>query len=296
MAKEDFDLDKFLGEVEVEAGEEETLRKFFSRDKNKGFVLRQSDYDKKMNTAKAEAATAAQALADKQEVYDRLVTENIAYKGNADKAVSELKEKMESELATLRGKAVLAAELAGLSLDDIEDGTPIPTKVKAKEFNIAELDGKFVKPEDLNRLATGHINLTLDLGDVQDVHEELIGKKMNRKDKETLLAEYSKDIAAANKVGAATPQLMQTADRLYEFSAKRGETETARIKKIETDAEARGREKAIAEMSERGLPAPRRAGTGSPIFNHTRKEGEKPVAGRGVALAMKALNEKQAAA
>lgn len=295
MAKEDFDLDKLIGEMELtDDTEKETARKILSREKNQGFVLRQSDYDKKMNAAKAEATTAAQALAEKQEVYDRLVNENLGYKGKTDEVVQAYKDKMEKELTALRGKAVKAAELAGMSLDDIEDDTPAPRAKATPELDLSELDKKFVSLDAINRLATGQVNLILDLEEIRDVHEELIGKKLTRKDREMLLAEYNKDIATAQRNKTQIPVLMETANRLYEYSDKRSELEKGKLEKIVADAEAKGREKAIAEMSERGLPAPRRAGTGSPLFNKTRKVGEKVESGRGIALAMKALNEQAA--
>lgn len=297
MAKDDFDLDKFLGEVEVEAGEEETLRKFFSRDKNKGFVLRQSEFDKKMNAAKAEAQTTAQALADKQATLDDLVTRNIGYKDSAETAVAEFKAKTEKEIKVLKAKAVRAAELAGLELDEIEVDDPAPKARKAAELDLSELDKKYVTGDDLNRIATGLVNLTNELEEIKDVHEELFDKKMTRAQRETLLDEHNKAITAAQRDKKPIPMLMQTADRLYEYSGKKTELEKGKLTKLVADAEARGRQNAIKEMGDSGLPTPRRAGTGSVLFaDKTRKVGDAPVRDRGVKLALEALEKTRAGA
>lgn len=298
MAKDEFNLDEFLAEREFEDdAEKAVVTKFFSKEKNQRAVLAQKAFDRKMDAAKAEAQTAAQALADKQAVLDDLVTRNIGYKDTAETAVSEFKAKTEREIKSLKLKAVKAAELAGLELDEIEVDEPTPKAKKAAELDLSELDKKYVTGDALNRLATGHVNLTLDLDDIKDVHEDLIGKKMTRKEKETLLAEYNKDIATSQRAGnPQAPPLMDTADRLHGYSEKREEIQKGKLAKIVADAEAKGYQKRITEEGDQGLPAPRRTGTGSILFNEkTRKVGDAPVRDRGVKLALEAIR-KQAAA
>jgi hypothetical protein len=115
---------------------------------------------------------------------------------------------------------------------------------------------------------------------------------MTRKQKEELLAEFGKDLTK-NPQGT----LMQTADRLYEFSNKRDELDKGKLKKLIEDAEARGRQKAIQEAGDSGLPVPRRTGTGSILFtDKTRKAGEAPEQGRGQRLAREALEKSRATA
>lgn len=297
MPKDEFNLDEFLAEREFEDDvEKAVVTKFFSKEKNQRAVLAQKAFDRKMDAAKAEAQSAVQALADKQAVLDDLVTRNIGYKGDAEKALEEFKTKTEKEIRVLKGKAVKAAELAGLELDEIEVDDPAPKARKAAELDLSELDKKYVTGEDLNRIATGLVNLTNELEEIKDVHEELFGKKMTRTQRETLLDEHNKAITVAQRDKKPIPMLMQTADRLHEYSEKRSETEKGKLAKLVADAEAKGYQKRITEEGDQGLPAPRRTGIGSVLFNEkTRKAGDAPVRDRGVKLALEAIR-KQAAA
>ncbi len=294
--KDDFNLDEFLAEREFENDDEkEAARKIFSREKNQRAVLTQKAFDRKMDAAKTDLAEKQATLAEKQATLDGLVTDNISYKGKADQAVEEYKAKTEKEVAKLKLQVAKAAELAGLDPDDVEVDLPAPKR--KPEIDLSELDKKFVNLDAINKLATGHINLTLDLDDIKDVHEDLIGKKMSRKEKENLLAEYNKDIAAALKIGAATPPLMATADRLHGYTEKRSELDKGKLAKLVADAEEKGRQRAIKEMGDSGLPTPRRAGTGSVLFaDKTRKPTDPPVRDRGIKLALEALEKQRAAA
>lgn len=292
----DFDLDKFLTEVEVEDdAEREVLKKVYGRAKNQGMVLRQSEFDKKLNTAKQEAAATLQALTDKQATLDQLITENINYKGKVDASVEAYTAKTEKEVATLRAKAVKAAHEAGYELDDIEADellTP-PKKAKGSDIDLSALDSKYLSQDAANRLATGLTTFGLEMDDIKDTYEELNGKKITRAQKEELMQEYGKDVALANKTGQPAPRLTVTADRLFEFSGKRTASDEARLKKLVDDAEARGRQKAIQEMGESGLPTPRRAGENiSPLLRErTRKPTDPPVRDRAQKMALEALQK-----
>lgn len=293
----DFDLDKFLTEVEVEDdAEREVLKKVYARTKNQGMVLRQSEFDKKLNTAKQEAAATLQALTDKQATLDQLITDNIGYKGKVDASVEAYTAKTEKELGTLRAKAVKAAELAGYTLDDIEADellTPPPKKAKGADIDLSELDKKYVTSAALERLATGQVNLIMELDEVKDTYQELYDKKLTLTQRNELLSEYGKDVALASRQGQTPPRLTATADRLFEFGGKRTASDEARLKKLVDDAEARGRQKAIQEMGESGLPTPRRAGENiSPLLrDKTRKPTDPPIRNRGQAMALEALQK-----
>ncbi len=292
---DEFDLDEFLKDFDL-GDKADAVKQVLSTDANKkklqGAVLRQSEFDKKMNAAKHDLSIKLGELETKQKSLDDLITKNIAYKGEADKAVQAEIAKAQKEVNQLRGKAVKAAELAGYSLDEIDAEEIAPRKPEIDlEALKKEIAKDSVSPAMLDRLATGHINLSLDLDDVKDTYQELYGKHITRAQKEELLVEFGKDL---NK--DQTAKIITTADRLFKFGEKREEGDKARVAKLLEDARADERAKITKEMSDQGLPAPRRTGPISPIAIRTRKEGEKPTEGRGIALALEHLNKQRAGA
>jgi hypothetical protein len=287
----DFDLDKFLADVELEEGEKDTARKIFARTKNQGMVLRQSEFDRKMNAGKADLQKLQADVEAKQAVYDKLVNENLNYKGTVDSAFEKYKKSAELDLQKATSKAIKAAELAGITLDDIDDEILPAAKNRKQDVDVAELRKGLVSNDDLNRLATGQVNLLLALDEIKDTHEELMGKKMSTPQKNELLTEFAKDVGRNGNNWT----LMQTADRLFEFSDKRQDLSKAQLKKLETEAEQRGYQKAMQERSDAGLPAPRRAADMPIFFKKSENQPEKASSRNRVAAAMEAVNKSRMA-
>lgn len=292
----DFDLDGFLADLDL-GDKGDVLKEVLSNEKNKKklqeSVLRQSDYDKRMNESKAAVQKQLDEVAAKQASLDALITQNIAYKGKADEAVAKAQEEVEKAQA----KLAKAASKAGYDLDDEFDDDLLTPRKAAPAIDVEKLKKELgldsvVSPAMLDRLATGHINLTLELDEIKDTYQDLHGKRLSRAQKEELLQAYNEDVSAhlRKHPQSQPPPLEATAVRLFNFDEKRAEMSAADRKKLEADIRADERRKIEQERMDEGLPAPRRTtGPNAPIFNRTRKEGEKPVEGRGQRLAMETL-------
>lgn len=292
--KVEFNLDEFLKDFDL-GDKGEVIKEVLSTEQNQkklqGAVLRQSEFDKKMDASKAELQVKLDELGTKQKSLDELITKNIAYKGDVDKVVEKAVRERDAALA----KATKAAKEAGYeSLDEVDDDGYTP-KVKEPVINVEELTKqlgtKFVTPDSLDRLATGHINLILEIDEVGDTYQELHGKRLSRTQKAELIKEFGKDFKDDQTV-----KIMDTADRLFKFGESRAKSEEERVKKLLEDARADERRKVAQEMSDQGLPAPRRTGTVAPIAFKSLKDGEKPSDDRRVRLALEAVNKQREAA
>jgi chromosome segregation ATPase len=296
----EFDLDAFLGDLGL--GDDADVKARFADEKVltklKESVLRQSDYDKKMNAAKAEVKAQQDELSQKQSSLNKLIELNTGYKGEAEKAVAKAIADKQKEVDAANAKLLKLAKEAGYEEDELEEIIPKTVKTKEKPVDedelLKSLKGKGVVTADvLDRLATGHINLTLELDEVKETYEDLNnGKKMTRAQKDELLKAYNKDIATFfkdNPNASQPPPMMQTATRLLDFETKLEARAKTDREKLEAEIRADERRKMEAERMNDDLPGPRRTGIQSPLWNKTRKEGEKPTEGRGVRLAMEEL-------
>lgn len=295
----EFDLDAFLGDlglgdaadVKAKLADEKVLTKL------KESVLRQSDYDKKMNAAKAEVQAQKAELETKQASLNELINRNTNYKGEVAEWKKQLEADKQKEIDQLTAKLAKVAKDAGYDDDELDEIVPKTAAKKEPAVNIEELtkelSKKFVPSETLERYATGLLNLNSDLDEVKEAYEDLNdGKKMSRTQKDVLIKEYNKDIAAFfkdNPNASSPPPMMQTASRLHDFEAKREARAKVDREKLEAEIRADERRKMEAERMNDDLPGPRRTGIQSPLWNKTRKEGEKPTEGRGVRLAMEEL-------
>lgn len=229
----DFDLDKLLTEVGFDEADLPAAKELFAKGERTANLGKKTlllgDYSRKMDDLRK----TEEAIATKQTALDDLISQNLNFKSEAEKAVHAAE--VRATQAELRG--LKAAKLAGyedLSEVDVDD-----TKAKKTAPDFAELDKKYVGADALNRVAMGALEYQEALHEISLDHQELFGKPL--RNAKNLREEWSKDFARDNKT-----TIFDTAERLFKFSEARAkrdaDTKNAEFEKGWKEREAKLRE------------------------------------------------------
>jgi len=136
--------------------------------------LRQSDYDRKMNSGKAELDAAKKTLQEQLDAFE------IQKQAINDQYIAGLKsrEQAEAALATVRAKAKTAAELYGVPLDKELFGEGDPVIPQKREDPQPGPGPDIIKRVDLvENLFRDNVNLQVEMMDVARQHSELFPDK-----------------------------------------------------------------------------------------------------------------------
>lgn len=235
-------------------------------------VLRQSDYDRKMNAMKTDLQKQQEELqADIEAKQAEIVAEKQRlgqWKTDAEKRLADARLKQ----LQAEQRALKASELYGIDLDSIEvpELKELAKKAEAADPPDPKAAKKAIGEEDIYKLIEGGLDIQAEIEDIADEWRELNpGKRFPRKE----------FLETARKNARKGVTLRQTAEQLYEFSTTRS---TQAQKKFEQEAEARLRqefeEKLTQELSKRGIEAPRHEE--SPRSTFWRDRDEKAQRGR----------------
>lgn len=284
-----FDAKQFLGELGFSQTEVDELAPKFQGDraeKLKGAVLRQQDYSRQMNEAQA---TLAAKQAEIAETEQRLAAEAAEWASltAAEKAASQAlrtqHEQTQRELLRHQQAFTRIAQEAGVDPKTYL-GDPTPTPPPAPEPTTPALDtSKFASADAVAQLARLSLQIPAQITALAIEHRRLTGQDL---DPTALVAELEK---RASTRGNQKPLDLRTIwEEQHNIGQVRADAEAARIKKLEDDAFARGRE---AAMSEAALPpGAQPTGKHAIVFNPNRTSAvQRPQPGQGLQAAVTAL-------
>jgi len=252
MAKTKLEITKWLKEdmgfSDDEIKDQKLVEAFTPRvDKLSDGYMRQSDYDRVQNEAKAELKTQSDALIAAQSRLDAEVAEWATVQANGKGVTDKMRTDLDAAQAErLRLEQVLrkTATDAGLNPDDVMKGivaAPAPKKDDAPP----PIDtSKFVTREQYQLLANMALQAPAQLDRIQREHFDLTGEYLNP---EELVAEVQS--RAGTRGNQKSLELRDIWEEKYEIPAKREAKSKAKYDADIAAAETRGREAAYSESA-----------------------------------------------
>ena len=174
--------------------------------------LRQSDYDRKMNSGKAEIAAAKQEL---DEFKAKLEADRVRMNGQFLTAQQE-REAAESRLAAVQAKAKTLGQVYGIDAEKELFGEAT-VQPPARQTQQPDVSNEFTRRlEQVESLVPGQVNLTTELMDIARQHAELFpSQSLNFQDlmKDSIAQRRSPTSVWDDKFGATSKRQEITADK-----------------------------------------------------------------------------------
>jgi hypothetical protein len=186
--------------------------------------LRQSDYDRKMNSGKAEIAAAKQEL---DEFKAKLESDRVRMNGQFLTAQQE-REAAESRLAAVQAKAKTLGQVYGIDAEKELFGEAT-VQPPARQTQQADVSNDFTRRlEQVESLVPGQVNLTTELMDIARQHAELFpSQSLNFQDlmKDSIAQRRSPTSVWDDKFGATAKRQEITADKFRAEGRAQAEAE-----------------------------------------------------------------------
>jgi hypothetical protein len=186
--------------------------------------LRQSDYDRKMNSGKAEIAAAKQEL---DEFKAKLESDRVRMNGQFLTAQQE-REAAESRLAAVQAKAKTLGQVYGIDAEKELFGDAI-VQPPARQTQQPDVSNDFTRRlEQVESLVPGQVNLTTELMDIARQHAELFpSQSLNFQDlmKDSIAQRRSPTSVWDDKFGATAKRQEITADKFRAEGRAQAEAE-----------------------------------------------------------------------
>ena len=242
--------------------------------------LRQSDYDRKMNTLKAEHQARLEEIAEKERQADQFAARNGEWYNENNAKFQKTQKELEAlrvKEATLVTKMKSVAERYGVPEEELEipvSAAPVTPAAAVPAFDAT----KFMGRDEAMEFGRNLPIVTAELNEIAEDHRDLFGKALRNQ---------KGIIEKALKVGKSIRQVWEEENKVAD---RRKANEEAAINKRIEDA-VRERETKI--RSEVNLPAPRPTEQRSPVVDHFAKGrvAEAKDSGRGLRAALAAYNE-----
>lgn len=259
--------------------------------------LRQADYDRSQNEAKAKLAEQQQKLAAAEE---RLALEmaewgRVEAGSRSEREAQQARaEKAEQDVLRLRQQVTRIATNAGIDPAKALEGFEEQPVTQPKKDEPPAIDARYVPREQFGVFANAALDVPATLHMLAEEHRELFGKPLD-----------SMAVVAELKKRANTPRNDKSLDlrtiweEMNGVPAKREENRVAKYNADIQAAEARGAERARTEMSLPGQPPPGRGA--SPVLRTPEGQArtsvlQRPQPGQTVNRAVSALRSRKYAA